>query len=134
MITNCLLRSPGKYGKIQPLVEAQLRRISLVIWELHTSLPRFEPLQDHKFHGVGSHGNARRGYSGYNCWVGAANSTKLKPPASGTYGLHCQRHASATRRARPVAFTAALAGRRGLGGPNHIADAYRGGAARCGAP
>src|SRR6266508_6538163 len=95
-----------------------LRRISLVIWELHTSLPRFEPLQDHKFHGVGSDGNAGRGY---NCWVGAANSTKIKPPASGTDGLHCQRHASATRRARPVAFTAALAGRRGLGGPNHIA-------------
>jgi DNA-binding NarL/FixJ family response regulator len=78
------------------------------------------------------HGNASRGYSGYNCWVGAANSTKIKSPASGTDGLHCQRRAPVTRRARPVAFTAALAGRRGFGGPDNIAHPYRRGPSRCG--
>src|SRR5215472_12552914 len=54
------------------------------------------------------HGNARRGS---NCWVSTANSTKIKPPASETDGPHCQRPPPATRRARPVAFTAALAAR-----------------------
>jgi DNA-binding NarL/FixJ family response regulator len=68
------------------------------------------------------HGNTGRRH---NCWVEAASTTNIKTPAPGTDGLHCQRHAPATRRARPIAFTAALAGRRGLRGPDNIANAYR---------